>query len=164
MIGAVFSPCEKFRYTLERYWAPVPTRYCMFLMLNPSTADDENDDPTITRCINFAQAWGYDGLYVGNLYAYRATLPGHMWHEWRQGKDIIGPSNDTWLRKLARRSETIIAAWGSQAEEERVWYVRVLLNLTRPTPLHYLQLCNNGMPSHPLYLKKDLTPKLWSPK
>lgn len=163
-IGTIFSECETYRYTLERTWGPKPTRYCMFLMLNPSTADEEKNDPTITRCIDYADRWGYDGLYVGNLYAIRATQPTHMWYAQRGGEDIIGPENNMWLRKMARRSEMIIAAWGTPAEPDRVEEIKILLNLTKSTPLHYLKLCNNGMPSHPLYLKKDLAPQRWRPK
>jgi hypothetical protein len=164
MIGTVFSECETYRYTLERTWEKFPVRYCMFLMLNPSTADDVKNDPTIIRCVNYAKAWGYDGLYVGNLYGFRATQPQDMWYRWRQQEDIIGPDNDMWLRKMARKSEIIVAAWGSQAIPERVVYVRTLLNLTRTTDLHYLQLCANGMPSHPLYLNGKLKPQKWKQK
>lgn len=164
-LGTVFSDCENYRYTLERNWVTHPTRYCMFLMLNPSTADEVKNDPTITRCADYAKRWGYEGLYVGNLYALRTPHPTVLWYRQRVPEDdIVGPENDMWLRKLARKSELIVAAWGTQAEPSRVKHVWTLLNLTRKTNLHYLKLCANGMPSHPLYLQKSLTPKIWSPK
>ena len=77
--GAVFSPCERYRYKLWRVWDPARPLGCvMFLMLNPSTATDTEDDPTIRRCIGYARSWGYGGLYVGNLFAYRATDPADL--------------------------------------------------------------------------------------
>lgn len=163
-LGTIFSDCGVYRYTLERTWVPTPLRYCLFIMLNPSTADAENNDPTINRCIDYAKRWGYDGLYVGNLYALRATQPAALWFHHRIGTDIVGPENNMWLRKMARKSEIVVGAWGTQAETERAQEVRILLNLARPVPIHHLKLCKNGMPAHPLYLKNNLKPKLWRPK
>jgi hypothetical protein len=74
--SATISPCRMFRYALWRRWGSGP--YAMFIGLNPSTADEQNDDPTIRRCIGFAQSWGYDALCMANLFAYRATKPTDM--------------------------------------------------------------------------------------
>ena len=76
--SATFSHCRKYRYTLWRNWAglmPTGKGYAMFVGLNPSTADETNDDPTIRRCIAFAKAWGYDALCMTNIFAFRATNP-----------------------------------------------------------------------------------------
>lgn len=72
--GAIISGCGKYRYSLWRTWDKKLPKV-MFIMLNPSTADAYEDDPTIRRCINFAKSWGYGGIVVGNLFAYRATNP-----------------------------------------------------------------------------------------
>jgi hypothetical protein len=160
-IGTVFSEDGVYRYTLERTWVRYPINFCMFLMLNPSTATAIKNDNTISRCVNYAKAWGYDGLYVGNLYAFRATMPAHLWYHDHSGKDIVGPENDAWLRKMARKAKIVVGAWGEQAEPERVEEVIILLNLTKRTPIHCLGICKNGMPRHPLYLAKKLFPKPW---
>src|SRR5882724_4976365 len=93
--GAVLSDCERYRYALWRRWAERPA--VLFVGLNPSTADALQDDPTIRRCIRFAKAWGYGALYMGNLFAFRATDPRAMKAE----ADAVGPDNDGWLRQLA---------------------------------------------------------------
>lgn len=80
----------------------------MFIGLNPSTADDKIDDPTIRRCINFAQSWGYGGLCVTNLFAFRATLPSNM----KSAKDPIGPENDKSPIAHAKDARIVVAAWG----------------------------------------------------
>ena len=75
--GAIFSSCRKYRYALWRNWDESKPRP-MIIGLNPSTADEKENDPTIVRCINFAKSWGYGGVYVANLFAFRATLPIEM--------------------------------------------------------------------------------------
>lgn len=91
---AYFSPCRKYRYSLWREWdATAETKhegYAMIVGLNPSTADEIHDDPTIRKCINFAQAWGYRALCMTNLFAYRATKPNVM----RAAAEPVGPEND----------------------------------------------------------------------
>ena len=90
MIGtAEFSPCGRFRYTLTRTWdTTLPS--VAFIMLNPSVANAEDDDPTIRRCIGFAKSWGKGKLLILNLYAYRATIPADMWKAEKAGTDILG--------------------------------------------------------------------------
>ena len=80
----------------------------MFVGLNPSTADETNDDPTIRRCISFAQAWGYEGLCMTNLFAFRATEPSDM----MKSPDPVGPENDQALINLAESAGVVVAAWG----------------------------------------------------
>ena len=106
--NAKFSACRKYRYALWRNWDE--SKPCaMNIGLNPSTADENENDPTITRCINFAKSWGYGGVCVTNLFAFRATVPRDM----KTSNDPIGTENDAWLYKLAREAAIIVAAWGN---------------------------------------------------
>lgn len=125
----------------------------MFVGLNPSTADETNDDPTIRRCIAFAKSWGHEALCMTNLYAFRATDPNDMF----AAKEPIGAQNDSFLRDMASRAGIVIAAWGVHgAHRGRGTAVQKMLS-----PLHVLKLTKDGHPSHPLYLKKDLQPFPW---
>lgn len=152
---AIFSPCRTYRYALWRSWGGA-TGYAMFVGLNPSTADETQDDPTIRRCIAFAKAWGYGGLLMTNLFAYRATDPRVM----KAAPDPVGPENDKVLRAMARGAGVIVAAWGANGTHRgRDATVRELL-----PALHCLALTKDGHPGHPLYLKKTLTPVLWESK
>lgn len=125
----------------------------MFVGLNPSTADEFNDDPTIRRCIAFAKSWGYAALCMANLFAYRATQPGVM----LAAPDPVGPDNDRTLQALASKAGVVVAAWGTNgAHRGRDIAVRELL-----PNLHYLRLTQNGYPGHPLYLPSTLHPVPW---
>lgn len=154
--NARFSPCRRYRYSLWRNWHGLLTNangYAMFVGLNPSTADETNDDPTIRRCIAFAQAWGYEGLCMTNLFAFRATAPTEM----MRANDPVGPDNDRTLRELAAAAGVVIAAWGVHGTYgNRHTVVRTML-----PRLHYLRLTKDGHPGHPLYLPKDLKPVEW---
>jgi hypothetical protein len=124
-----------------------------FIGLNPSTADETNDDPTIRRCIGYAKAWGCDGLLMLNLFAFRATDPKMM----QAADDPVGPENDAALRQ-ASGAEIVIAAWGVGGTfKGRDKVVRELV-----PALQYLRLTKDGHPAHPLYLPKNLTPQPWS--
>ncbi|HMM78124.1 MAG TPA: DUF1643 domain-containing protein [Gammaproteobacteria bacterium] len=160
-IECIFSPCRLFRYTWELVWDP-SRPLCVFCGLNPSTADENSPDPTVRRCIAFAKAWGYGGLLMLNLFAFRATEPRDM----KATADPIGPDNNYWLRSSARRvvdtGGLIVAAWGAHGKfMNRADDVATLLLVMEGVPLHYLKLTKGGEPGHPLYLKGDLTPKRW---
>ena len=147
---AVFSPCRTYRYALSRVWS-ADKPYALFIGLNPSTADETLDDPTIRRCIDFAKRWGYGGLVMANLFAYRATEPAVM----KRAAEPVGELNDPWLIALAAQAGVVIAAWGEQgAFGQRSAQVRQLI-----PQLHYLQLNKSGEPRHPLYLKRTLLPQ-----
>lgn len=154
--NATLSPCRRYRYSLWRNWADLlgsGKGYAMFIGLNPSTADETEDDPTIRRCITFAKAWGYDGLCMTNLFAFRATDPEVMLAE----SDPVGPGNDGHLLSMAKGAGIVIAAWGTPgAHMKRDAAVRELI-----PNLHYLRLTKAGHPGHPLYLPADLTPVRW---
>lgn len=144
---ATISRDGLYRYTLERVWGGSATDpWVMFLMLNPSNADADIDDPTIVRCIGFAKRLGYTRLTVRNLFAYRATKP----------KDLFkaaypeGPDNDI---ALSHHTELTICAWGANASERRVNQV---LRLLGDRPLWCLGYCSDGItPRHPLMLRND---------
>lgn len=165
-MSATISPCGLYRYTLSRHWGwadfPEDARAgyhggdVLWVMLNPSTADAENNDPTINRCIAFSKAAGRYGLNVVNLYAFRATLPNTLWHV----EDPIGPENDDHICAMAEASNLIICAWGKNGPvTDRALHVRGLLE--NRGPVHYLRLNKDGSPGHPLYLPGALKPARW---
>jgi hypothetical protein len=145
--SAVISPCNRYRYRLSRDWGDSAKR-CLFVMLNPSTADAVRTDPTFRRCIKFAQQWGFGAVDVGNLYGFRATRPSDM----RKAKDPIGPENDQHLRELARRASRIVVAWGEKAEPARADAVVRLLEEERPFEVRFcFGWTKDGQPLHPLF-------------
>lgn len=148
---AIFSPCRRYRYLLWRRWAENwSANYVMFIGLNPSTADEARDDPTIRRCVKFAQAWGYSGLCMTNLFAYRATDPKEM----LSSADPVGVENDQYLLEYAAKAEVIVAAWGSHGTHKgRDIDIRKML-----PKLYCLKLTKSGIPSHPRYLPQTLKP------
>jgi hypothetical protein len=151
--GAHFSRCRRYRYALWRQWqAAGPT--LMLIGLNPSTADAGHDDPTIRRCIGFARDWGFGGVWVLNLFAYRATQPTVL----KAAADPIGPRNDIWLKRIARRCDRIVAAWGNHGRfMHRSTRVRAMFG----DRLEIIRLTAAGEPAHPLYLSKTLKPVVW---
>ena len=110
---ALFSRCEKYRYYLWRELETLPKggrhRVCSFVGLNPSTADESIDDPTVRRCIRFAKGWGYTGMYMLNAFAYRATDPREM----KKQADPLGPMNRDYLAQMAKVSDLVVVAWGN---------------------------------------------------
>lgn len=147
----VFSIDRGYRYALWRDWGG--EGYAMFVGLNPSTADETTDDPTIRRCVAYAKAWGYGALCMTNLFAFRATDPKDM----LSARDPVGPENDATLIDLSGGAGVVVAAWGTYGTHlGRGQMVRNML-----PGLHCLKLTKDGHPGHPLYLRKDLVPVLW---
>ena len=153
--AAAISDCEQYRYGLYRSWGWGD--HLRFVMLNPSTADGEVDDPTIRRCMGFAWSLGFDGLSVFNLYAFRATKPADLW---RAEEPTGGQRNDDLLRELLRQAKAVpvIAAWGVNAKPERVDW---LMSLRGSEHVKALGVTKSGAPRHPLYLRADATPEPW---
>lgn len=180
--NAIISADGKYRYRLIREWrsgssaqwdmwteddgSPVldgagaqlgQPKSCVFVMLNPSTADGDRDDPTIRRCVAYAKAWGYDRLEVVNMFAWRATDPRDMLALTGKG-DPIGRDNRQHVMDACYDAGIVICAWGAHGghidHDETVlgW-----IEDSGATP-HALQLTKAGFPSHPLYLKGDLKP------
>ena len=149
--SANFSRCRQYRYALHRYWDE-SLGGLLLIGLNPSTADATHNDPTIRRCIGFARDWGFGSLCVANLFAYRATYPSDL----KAAADSIGPRNNTWLRRLAREADLVVAAWGNDGRHlNRAAEVRKML-----PDLHCIRMNSIGEPAHPLYLPKHLQPSL----
>lgn len=145
MSDAVFSPCRTWRYRLTRDVAPLTGKgVCTFVGLNPSTADETADDPTIRRCIRFARDWGFARLVMVNLYGFRATDPAELTH----AADPIGPENDHYLALAFSTSDLTVAAWGTKASPERAAAVLAI----PPPPRVCLGLTKHGAPRHPLYV------------
>ena len=145
--NAIFSDCRKYRYALSRTWNG-KKKTILFIGLNPSTANEKIDDPTIRRCINYAQNWGYGSLLMVNLFAYRATLPSEL----KNVKNPIGNDNDLHIIELSKKADIAVAAWGNEG---------TLLNRDKEVKkilpnLMCLKINKSGQPSHPLYQKKDL--------
>lgn len=154
--GAEFSECGRYRYTLTRRWdAGAPA---LFIMLNPSTATATQDDPTIRRCIGYARDWGFAGLTVLNLYAYRATDPRELW----KVDNPVGPGNDNYLVKHLKEAwlneAPAIAAWGAHARPDRV---AAVMRMPHTRRLQALGTTKAGAPRHPLYMPKTAEPQLW---
>ena len=127
-------------------------------MLNPSTADAFQLDPTNRRCVGFAQAWGYGALVTTNIFAFRSTNPAGL----RTANDAVGPENDETIVAAATNADLVIAAWGTHGElQDRGNAVREML-ATAGIELHLLRLTKAGHPGHPLYVASDTVPTVWA--
>ena len=146
---ALLSEDKLYRYQLLRVWDETLPRV-LFVMLNPSTADATKDDPTIRRVISFAKSWGYGGVYVGNLFAFRSTDPKGL----KYVKDPIGENNIQHIQAMVGLVDKIIYAWGNNQKEPK-WLSELV-----PTP-YCIDISKKGVPKHPLYLKKDTQPNLY---
>jgi len=155
--GAGFSPCRRWRYTLWRRWDELRPAV-NFLMLNPSTADEVDLDPTCARAQGYAMRWGYGALIVTNVFAWRATDPRAM----KAADDPVGPRNDHAIVAAAREAALVVCAWGNDALHlGRAARVLELLKQAG-RPLHVLKLNAGGQPAHPLYLDGRLKPARWA--
>lgn len=169
MLGsAVFSPDQKYRFELRRWWVPEPKRWCNFLMLNGSRAgaDPLDTDNTVTQCITRAFEYGYDGLIVTNLFALMSTYP----HVLYDHPDPIGEfrdgsfRNNQYIVDAARVSDMVVCAWGSHGNlNNRGREVRGILS-NYGIQLHYLRMTLCGQPCHPLRIPYAEKPKEWAIK
>lgn len=154
-VTAEFSPCRTWRYVLRRRW-DVGKPAIGFILLNPSTADEMLDDPTIRRCIGYAKRWGHGGLVLGNVFALRSTDPAAL----RTHPNPIGPDNDkAILRIVAEADGNVVCGWGMHGafmnRGERV--MELIRYYGQATP-KALSMTSTGQPGHPLYLKSDIIP------
>ncbi len=186
--GATISACGNYRYRLWREWRlhPLPAKWdmwtddygapvldgagqqlgeplsCVFVMLNPSTADGDQDDPTIRRCVGFAKTWGYDRMEVVNLFAWRTTNPRDVLAMTGGDRDPVGRDNRSHVHRAVESAGMIVCAWG--AHGTHIGQDQTMLGWIEEHDgdPHALKLTKHGQPCHPLYLPADLKPFAWS--
>lgn len=153
--GARFSSCRRWRTLLWRRWSDAPA--ANFVMLNPSTADEAQLDPTCARARRYAEVWGYGALIVTNIFAWRATDPARL----KATDDPVGQGNDRAILAAAREAKLVVCAWGNHAAlRDRGAAVASMLRQAGAR-LHALRITAAGEPSHPLYLPGALKPLRW---
>jgi hypothetical protein len=151
--GAWFDPGRAYRYLLWRAWGDAG-RFVLFILLNPSTADQDTNDPTVERCERRARGMGFDGLLVANLFALRSTDPGVL----REAADPIGPQNDAAISLAQQLAGQTICGWGAHGRcRERG---RTLPDRLK-RPLYHLGLTRDGQPRHPLHPSYSVQPRVW---
>lgn len=166
--AAVLSPCGRYRYRLVRGLEPLlGGRTILYVMLNPSTADADTDDPTIRKCIGFAKRLGGVRVEVVNLYALRATDPRDLrWCIENEGPSVaVGPDNDRAISaavgECIRDGGLVLAAWGAHpTARRRVEAVSALVTVAG-ADLYCLGVAKDGSPRHPLMLGYDAQPVRW---
>lgn len=154
---AIFSPDRLYRYMLLRWWGEGEVDYAkcaFFIGLNPSTADETLNDPTIVREMDFARQWGFPGMLKGNLFGFRATDPKIM----KQQRDPVGPGNDAWLVSLHQGTSLTVCAWGNHGTfmARGLQVMGMLWN-----DLHCFKVTKANQPIHPLYLAKSSSTMLY---
>lgn len=154
---AVYSPCEAYRYALTRVWNPDGGRVC-FVMLNPSTATEVQNDPTVERCERRARTLGYGAFRVCNIFAFRATDPRVM----RAQADPVGPANDAAIDEGADWADAVICAWGTHGAHLRRGAAVERLLRASGRSLFHLGLSLAGNPKHPLYIGYSQPPEPWT--
>ncbi len=154
---AIYSPCERYRYSLTRTWDSGLGR-ATFVMLNPSTATEVQNDPTVERCERRARALGFGAFCVTNIFAWRDTDPKAM----RRAEDPVGPANDAAIVDASVWGDLVVCAWGTHGEHlGRGPGVERLLRDAGAT-LHHLGLSKAGHPKHPLYISYAQQPEPWA--
>lgn len=171
-MSAVISECGRYRYVLTRELAPPgPFKATItWVMLNPSTADANTDDPTIRKCLGFSKRLGWLRMHVVNLFAFRSTDPRVL--SMMSDSEAIGPENDDWLRGIANRSTVIVCAWGAAVDDDerygrgRVAAAVEALRDGSPSSRDFFCLgtTKSGQPKHPLYVPYDQPLVPWSPR
>jgi len=161
-MSAIFSEDRRHRYTLARIVRdtdPERDSTVLFVCLNPSTADEVRDDPTVRRCVGYAKRWGFSRLVVCNIFALRSTDPRTLYGH----PEPIGPDNDRHLLGEALRADRVVAAWGIHGgyKLRGATVLQMLLELKRDVQM--LGQTKDGHPRHPLYLRADTEPTRFRP-
>lgn len=155
---AMFSPCRKYRYFLMRKWGS-GNRIINWLLWNPSIADSDQLDPTLTRCLKRSVEMGFDSMFVTNLFALVSTDPKGL----KAVTDPVGCRNDDAILCAAALADMTVCGWGANAAAVKR-SESIVEMLTKRRDLYALQLTRDGHPRHPLYVGYDQTPKLWIQK
>ncbi len=144
---AVFSKCRKYRYALWRIWDDSKPMI-MFLCLNPFKADETKNDRTVNRCINYSKNLGYGGMYMMNIFSYISTYPEDL----KKTSDPIGDENNDWIKKIYKKVDKCIAAWGDSGRKNvRELFQNRIEDIFKLIPkLYYLEINKSGQPKHPL--------------
>lgn len=175
----IFSPCGKYRYTLHRQWEATPMPMCKdcelhqgwcpslgimcessvhralcVIGLNPSTADETKDDPTIRRDIGYAKRWGFGSLVKTNIFAWRDTDPAKM----KAQAEPIGADNNRHIVEQARRAGLVLCAWGRHGLHLGRGQAVLELLKAEGIKAHALYINMDGTPKHTLYCRGDLRP------
>ena len=146
--AAIFSKDRKYRYVLKRIWDD-KIKSCLFICLNPSTANEIEDDPTIRRCIGYANSFGYGGMVMVNIFAYRSTNPKKL----KKVNNPIGKENNKYIEEMCLKADKIILAWGNNGELNNRGDI-VIKELQQRYKLYCFGMNKSGQPKHPLYLPK----------
>lgn len=155
--GAVFDKSRVYRYDLWRLWDETKPMI-LWVMLNPSTADEYKLDPTVTRCKSFSIKWGYGSFHVANIFALRATDP----KELQKHENPVGSDNNKWIDKLSARADRVMVAWGAdKMVRETMRYVNVLEIILKHKKPYCLGKTKEGYPRHPLYVSSGQAPELF---
>lgn len=150
---AVFSDDRKYRYSLSRVWDN-HEKLVVFCMLNPSTADEIKNDPTIERCQRRAMLWGYGGLVVVNLFALRSTDPKALY----KAEDPYGPENMRIVLETSKIADMVICGWGKHGSIDNHGNFMLMRMRNHGIVPHALKINKDGSPAHPLYIGYDVKP------
>ena len=162
--SAEFDSDRKFRYALYRVWDDRKPNIG-FLLCNPSTADENVLDPTLTRCLNYAQRFGGGGMAIANLFGLRSTDPKKLATKYEEGKEIVGDANDSVIQRISDESSLLIVGWGEYTGKVgRLVHHRAqeVLRMLKGRTIYALATCKDGCPRHPLYLPADLEPNFYN--
>ena len=145
---------ETYRYLLTRRWDDPTGPNVLWIMLNPSTADETEDDPTIRKCVGFSKLWGCSALSVVNLFALRSTDPRKLY----TAKNPVGPENNEWIRNVVKTASFVVIAWGARGSfMDRDYSVLSILKAAG-VEVFCLGTTKSGEPKHPLYISYSTKP------
>ena len=159
-MDAKFSTDGLYRYRLDRGW-PGGIGRIVWILCNPSKANETKNDPTLRKVIFYSQLWGFNALTVVNMFAWCATKPQHLIAQAKAGVDVVGPENDGEIRAALEDAQELVLGWGAlqlrKLVAERTKRILSAVREAGLSPMH-LGLNDDGTPKHPLYLANN-TPR-----